>query len=1815
MRTSTLLIAALLCLTAAASAVAQPPRDKVAPGDRRPILRLEAGGPTSNVTALAFSPDGRTLFASGYDKVVRAWAYDEKARGFAFQPDHYYRPPIGPGMRGAINALAVSEKGNLLAVGGLGVLRLGSSLDDRGVILDAAATVTLDMRRDEGVIHVYDTVRRKLVRTLRGHTGYLLSLEFAPGEAPVLVSVARGRDTKDTRDVGEVLVWDAAPGKDAAAPLARAVIDPAPPAANPAPSVAVTRTGAGPKQLRVAVVWGDSALRVWNVAGAGEFTSEPAGRPKTVVVPLPDKKHVLVGALSPRTSNAGQLQVWDVSVARLQYTGRGTNLLPSRNGLPTIPARLTLFPSAPGKALDHVAIVVIEQDQRNGKRQLETFLQVHAIAGDGTIGPLKTRVPLWKDSAIWPAVATTPRGTHLAVSGSADHRILVFSIPALLANAGKAQVLHSAGSSVGKIEFVHRLAGKKQQAGLLLDVTSNPPAQLVLNFAADVLSEGTKGWTKDEDANRQKLAGWGVKQGQDAEGKTLVVTRGGKAFPPEPLRFGKTQRIGPLGLLPPEGKRATALLIVARYDPEANEPLLDVYDALQGDLLARLAGHLSPIRSLTVSADGRLLATAADDQTVRVWSLTELDRIIGQVGGVKGLVVKKRPVGLLVDEVRKGSPAEGVLRQGDTILGLIQPRRFAPFAEPYTLHSAFFERRPGMTITLSVRGADDKVTNRVLKVGQGAVEQLPLFSLFLTEPGNDGQRHWLGWHPMGYYEASSRDAERLLGWHFNTGRPADPVTFARIDQYGKEARKKELVRQLVAHGNLDEALKALQAAEAKRERPDPNLRVLVDGREVRPGADGKYLVRTRRPELHLLVGHYESKQGDTLAWQLNGRPPRSFGERDGAGWSAQIELPDGPDHTLQALVTLSGEKVAHPSPLLPLLYQPPAPTLEFAGAPTGTVKEKAFPLELTLRPGADGVPVRVTVTQEVNGKKKAIRAQTYPGKVQKVSVPIALEAGPNRIEVVATNEKAHPKYPARETDRLSLRRTYEQVVLKSPTIVLTSVTPFEGGDPQIPETIQPGRTMLVEGPKVLIKGTVTAPQALSAASWQNVASGGKGTLAQLKPGLQKIEIHEVVPLVPGVQTVRFRAATPDSKEQIEALTLFYRPRLPRVVLTPVPTVYGTVAPTTKIDVAGKLYWPKDSPRNLPLKATVLVNRQLADATALLDSKSGTVTAEGVKLQPGPNFVQVLVSHDSAKIPSEWAGDPQTGYLHALYLRPPQMKAVQAAQAGNRPEVVLTAVVQSATPLVADRTTVHVNGEPPRGFKVMPPKADAEKNLWRLEVQGVALPAEENQIEVWTHNEDGDSLKPGVAKFEFQKPRPRPVVAVLSPAGAARTLLDREVKVTFRVTLPQPPKKVEVWRQGEAQAVPHVGPKSIGDNLYEYEATVPLQWGTNVVQILAESDGGERGESRLTVNAVEKPVQIEVDRLTAAAANGNPVTRQAGVGALRFAPAPEPVVWVHGTVRSFGQGNQPAGTPRLQLRVNGFRQPEVELGAPKQVEGGTERTFKAPVVLNAPQGNKIDLSLPQLVVREDARTELVLDCAKPRARPLVHVVIVAPLKSDATTMREKLGKALVPLEAAGVLTTQFYPPLTEDDRRSDVFSQLLRIRDAIRARAAGKVTTNDLVLFYFQGKASAKGEQQFFWMPDSRGGRYLADTALDLALVAREFGGFLGAQAALLDVAPQDAPGTEAAPKPGMACSEWTSGYRFALLRHRWLGKAGDNGNGRLLEQLPGALPKAEGLRDLVGVLCELFHKMPKSAQALSRYDSHLPRNLDIRFRRGVRSEE
>src|SRR4051794_22666273 len=63
----------LIAMVCFAGSLAHAQAPALPPGDPEPLLRLEPNGPTSYVTALTFSADGKRLYAAGFDKVVRVW--------------------------------------------------------------------------------------------------------------------------------------------------------------------------------------------------------------------------------------------------------------------------------------------------------------------------------------------------------------------------------------------------------------------------------------------------------------------------------------------------------------------------------------------------------------------------------------------------------------------------------------------------------------------------------------------------------------------------------------------------------------------------------------------------------------------------------------------------------------------------------------------------------------------------------------------------------------------------------------------------------------------------------------------------------------------------------------------------------------------------------------------------------------------------------------------------------------------------------------------------------------------------------------------------------------------------------------------------------------------------------------------------------------------------------------------------------------------------------------------------------------------------------------------------------------------------------------------------------------------------------------------------------------------------------------------------------------------------------------------------------------------------------------------------------------
>jgi len=302
-----------------------------------PWLRINAGGHTGTVQALAFTPDSKRLCSAGLDKNVLVWNLTAMQRDLrrSFLRERTIRWQVARGLRGSLYALAVAPSDGLLAFGGYGAM---GSL---------------------GEILVVDPVTGALAQVLQSHRQTVCSLAFSADGNCLVSSDTAGQVTRWTRDGWQptVLVrpdettYGAAAARTIAVqpklrPVAIAGDDVAIPAYqsrtaggsmrwklnlmrldNPQQTRLldtmheglVTSLAASPDGTRLASADLQGHVFVWELAGA-------AVPPPTVldVQPCalslafsPDGKTLVAGTAVAPGSGQSQLQIWDLAARKL----------------------------------------------------------------------------------------------------------------------------------------------------------------------------------------------------------------------------------------------------------------------------------------------------------------------------------------------------------------------------------------------------------------------------------------------------------------------------------------------------------------------------------------------------------------------------------------------------------------------------------------------------------------------------------------------------------------------------------------------------------------------------------------------------------------------------------------------------------------------------------------------------------------------------------------------------------------------------------------------------------------------------------------------------------------------------------------------------------------------------------------------------------------------------------------------------------------------------------------------------------------------------------------------------------------------------------------------------------------------------------------------------------------------------------------------------------------------------------------------------------------------------------------------------------
>lgn len=1766
----------LLLATGVTGAAAAPPP----PPDRDPILCVEAGGPTAFITALAFTADGNTLYAAGFDKVVRAWALDEQTRRFTLSSTAY-RVPTAPGTGGVINSIALSPDGIWLAAAGKMVFRGETDYRATGFVVPTAGAVDGDRRLDVGMIYVFNT-KTHAVRTLRGHQGPVLALAFAParaGKPPVLVSAGR---EEGAPAAGSVRLWDLDPG--AANPLLAQLPKPLPDPYNAAadlmtrPGLALWHTGRGARQVRVAVAWGDACFRLWDVAG-GKIITKAQPFFNTTAVYLPETDEVLAGnSTSKEGSYFGYLRAWHARPDREPAAGKQVELA---NAFPRALAPLSW--SADGKT-DGTAVVLYVPPDRTASRRPEYTLRLLDLQ---PFGPAGAAIPLWGGTADLPVLATAPRGHFLAVAGNPGHTIRLYAVADLRRNnATPFQELRSAGTIMRSVAFVKN----GRDRGLRLNEKPDAAGGLVCDFAKRTLTDNLQGWQPD------------TPRAANGDLKPLVDKLGLKAAPEQVVA----------ALLPAGTLLKVPVLAVAVNDNV--ETRLGLYNAASGEQLRQLSGHVNAVLALAFSADGKLLASASEDQTVNVWSLTDLDKTLGQEGQLRGVYVRAKEAGpkttlelaepdqaRLLPENRR-ELADKKVKQGDTLEGLVEGGKLRPLNTPDEFYQAMRRLTPGKRATLRVAGRGDVA----LTLSQGIDERKPLFSLFVTPDRRLKRWDWVGWSPVGPYDSSDRGVERLIGWHENKGtieRPA--VRFSLAEEYRRDYFKPGILKDLLDYGNPGQALDVWNRRLRQTREPHLSLDILADGAPLRPDAHGRLVVAQPEVVASLSVDQLPPDEVRSVEWRWNDQRGR-FTPTGAREWTADLAaLPwKRGVSTFRAEVRTGGPVAEVYSRQVTLVYQPPPPGVEIVGNPPRFVDKAAYEVKARVTP-AKGQTVRVRLEHrhgpELVGKPESVEVK----ETADIPRTFPLQPGPNLIKITATNQGASAESAAAETAWRVVEVTYQA---PEPQITLAAVV-LPDGTKLVIDPANPDTAVGVNEPKVRITGAITAREPLDTAQWSQEPAAGQDLdkfRKEQKP--RQLDIDQPITLTePGKpQKIRFRAKAANSRRAERWVTLTYQPKLPRVeIQAPAPeAVVRDTQDTARVLLRAALTWPED---RHSCEAEILVNGVSQGPARAVGVKQERLEAD-LSLEPGNNAVQVVVRN-----PWHRSATPPT---LVIFRSPPRVAAVTPGPVENKPPRVTlnaTAETANARPLtrvevqswqasaegrLPTRAEMSVRPIPPEAWK---PQKGPRRTTWIIVANDIPLSEGKNFVRLVAGNQDGDSPEVKPLEVVYQKPvEPKARVQILEPATNTVVLSPR-LKVRLSVQSQSPVTRVELVREGEAArdrevlaALPGTGQPALG-LVIDQVSEITLKRGLNTLYLLAVNEGGEAVSAPLVVNYQYVPLaRIGLDRLEAGG-QGFEAQGEPREGVLRFPPLPQGRATLFGHV-AWDPENDQALTAISYVRVfvNGHQLLPVTL---EPAAGGQRRReFKVDVALNLAQGNLINVGLPspQIVPEAGSHRGLLVDCRAPLPpRGFAHLLILSQEQADDDAVRRQvLGSLRATPQGKDRFTMpgfseggQVYGPLIGEELTLPRLNlQLNRIRQQLRRRAQSG-SADDVVMIYFRGTETLAGRDHLLQTGPAGAAALALPPGVSFSYLADFFAKNQGAQLWLLDVTHPPSGAVAAA-----EAADAVAGSRepnLAVWRYTWTGPPQTQAaSARLITNLREALARAQNLGEVRELLGAKFARPP-----------------------------
>lgn len=1627
------------------------------PGDLTPLLRLETGGPRSYISGLAFSPDGSTLYSSGWDKAVQVWNRRPDGK-YEYSQGATLRVPTGSGLYGGLNTLTLSPDGLWLATAGQGHTREMSGERSVGWVMPAGV-MSRTAQLDEGLIYVFNTAART-TKLLRGHQGPVQSLAFVRGSRsnpPELVSVAEERVDGSNELRPSVRLWDLNSGKEIASLTMSPALDGK--SWGTLPNLQGWRPGltawsTGPKQARVALGWGDDQLRVWD-AQTGQVANVKSSPNLLAVTPLPGAgnrlltgAHADIGIWNLPGSNSEPLK----SITRQQYQAAQLDSIRAQN----LPGTVALIPGTNGS--QPLAMFVVTRYLPNDQADYRLTITT-------TSAPIKVVRELelpWRGDVRIPAIAVSNDGKLAAVAGGDTNTIEIYPVGDLVAGRNPSpQVLRSRALNLREAGFVRN---GDRWGVIFSDAANTVPGRFTDNAVVLDLQE-----RKAEKADSQwkravaTIDGWSAEVTKPG---SLQVRRGNLV--PLTLQLDEQQILSSFAFCPQSEHCPVPLIAVATH--QRGQPLLRIFRGDTGDPVRWCVGHTERIRNLAFSEDGRMLLSVAADRIMSVWTMTDLaERTLNQHGRIPGLTVHLQDNRVVVTSAADNLP----LKRGDELVSVDVNKETTALRWTRDLYQLVLDQKPGSKLAITIRrgGNLEQVT---CDIGQAIDETKPLFSLLVTPGARAGEWDWIGWHPLGNFDSSGEEIERLLGWQFNTGDPEHPAKFAAIRDYRDGFYRRDLLKSLIESQKL--------IIEETEEKPEVSFWLrYTDGEPVRTDYDDNPQIESSQVQVVAEVKGISARRIRGFTASLDDAAAQPFQQTSEREWTADLSKAkwERGQHRITVRLQTPEREITK---VERVQYRPAVAAIDWSPNWFDDVKEPKIAVTATVTPSSEPIQVQLRVQRPGQVEPVVIRKWETREKLQ-INESVGIEPGDNRVEIVAVNASA----PAKDLDLEStsasnmIRRSTPP---QAPRINLTTILVQPADDDAIP-LIGDGNTYKTAWPQVQLRGRIAGDADLSSAMLS--IADAKRALAGFKADSTKdFAFDEMVTLKPGSQSVLLQSMISNALDE-KRLIFVYEPPLPTVSsltitadiqrelpkpLKPEPNVFYAGYHDALVTIAATL----DGRLDNAYQPTLLINdKPVASESLMIDRSNPKQHRLSARLA-----LLGGVSHVSVQLTNEWNRQPTAKSVDVELRRPPQVLEVQRDDAAlNLKPEQLAIRVRSPLPVRSAKVVID-DADERREFTVTPVKNSADE--WLLQSNQFGLPEGEHTLQITAINDEGASVEPLLHKVRIETaPAPPPTLAILAPVSP-------DPAVEQSVTVSTQKLKLEYSVRSTAAAGIRLQMRGNAAKFELFEKTIPAEQvpidgasaveelvlfeGVNEIELIADNPGGSSKKQMIRVSYVPQTAAVEIVSI----GDERPRLKNDGTGYFDRG-ATKSRMLLRGRVHL--PITMPGGQLAARIWVNSFKLPTVNVVIDdKKPNLGW---FEADVVFNRKKDNEIKVEVfraeGRMASELGSTNTLVMDCGNPEREQELYVLLLG--SGDAVQMRDRARVALMEkaLRAKPISRQKGSQEIWE----SDAFAHI-HVHDALNAPPAavqnrlrelvGKMLRNlkgskgnpqSIVMIYFQGQ--------------------------------------------------------------------------------------------------------------------------------------------------------